>query len=556
MRYTLCAAAVLLFCRPAVAQTSADPGHLNQRFQPQPAQPSVGAPLETPIPSHPPVPSTAAAITFTLSSVSFDGNTVLPDSKLQALAAPYVGRKISLADVYELVGKVTAAYRRAGYILSRAVVPAQRISDGHLRLQIVQGYVGKVMIEGDAGGARPYLQAYGERITADKPLTAEVLERELLLAGDLSGMRVRSVLTASPTMPGAADLTLAVTPKKIDAFLGADNRGSRYLGPYEVQAGVFVNDVFGTGGRLGINGVVTPDDGPDVAYGGVTYDQPIGYNGVRLFVSANYAATKPGSTLRALNTQGRALNGSAALSYPFIRSRDFNFLGSVTFAAQEVRSSNDVVQPLYDDHIRSISGQVFMNLLDDWGGYSSLSLSVTQGLPILGATKASDANKSRVGASGDYTRANFEISHQQPLGNRFTVVLSAAGQTSFNETLLASEQFAIGGETYDRAFDPSEATGDSALVGRAEARVNLFRGTHVLSGVQPYGFVEGGKLWQAHALPGEPASTSLYSAGAGVRFTAFDRVNVDLEWAKPLERDVFGTNNENSRFFFSVSTNF
>ncbi|HEY0265579.1 MAG TPA: POTRA domain-containing protein, partial [Rhizomicrobium sp.] len=175
---------------------------------------------------------------------------MLPESQLQAIAHSYTGHPISLADANDLAAKVTAVYRDAGYILVRAVVPAQQIDQGVLRIQILQGYIDKVKIQGDAGGARPYLEAYGEKIAQAKPLTAKVLERELLLASDLAGMNVRSILTASQTVPGAADLTLVVEPKKVDAFLAADNRGSRYLGPYEIQAGVFFNDALGTGGRL------------------------------------------------------------------------------------------------------------------------------------------------------------------------------------------------------------------------------------------------------------------------------------------------------------------
>lgn len=554
LRSGACTGALLLLAVPAYAQTSADPGHLQQRFQPLPPPPSVNAPIEIPVPTAPTPPPQSASVQFTVSSVSFEGNTVLSNSALQALAASYIGKNITLAQAYELAGRVTAAYRDAGYILARAVVPAQRVSDGHLRIQIVEGYIDKVTIQGDAGGARSYLDAYGARIAAVHPLTAKVLERELLLASDLSGMNVRSILTASQTTPGAADLTLVVQPKKVDAFLQVDNRGSRYLGPYEVMGSVYFNDPFNTGGRLGVNGVVTPNRGPDLAYGGVSFDQPLGDDGMRLFTALDYAATKPGSVLRELDTQGSAFNSSAALSYPFIRSRDFNLLGSTAFESHDVRSTN-INSKLFDDHIRSLNAQIFLNALDDWGGYSTLSVSLTQGLPIFGATSQNDTDKSRANASGEYTRANFLATHEQPLTSRFSLFVSAGGQTSFGESLLSSEQFSLGGDNFDRAFDPSEVTGDSALAGRAEGRFNVLDRASVFSGVQLYGFFEGGEIWQSQPLPGTPGSQVLSSAGAGVRFTFGDRFNTDLEWAKPLDRNVLGTQNENSRFFFSVGIN-
>src|ERR1700744_5611443 len=200
IRRSLFVAAALMFAiTPAVAQTSADPGHIDERFRPQPAPPSVGAPIEIPSTTQNTVPSDAQSVSFTLSSIGFEGNRALSDSQLQALAAPYIGRPVTLSQIYELADKVTAAYRAAGYILARAIVPAQKIDGGNLKLQIVEGFIGSVKIEGDARGAGPYLEAYGRRIQAAQPLTAKVLERELLLVSDLAGFQVRSVLTPSAT---------------------------------------------------------------------------------------------------------------------------------------------------------------------------------------------------------------------------------------------------------------------------------------------------------------------------------------------------------------------
>jgi hemolysin activation/secretion protein len=197
-----------------------------------------------------------------------------------------------------------------------------------------------------------------------------------------------------------------------------------------------------------------------------------------------------------------------------------------------------------------------MNALDDWGGYSTLSGRITQGVGIFGATTKSSPNKSRVGASGNFTRANFDVSHEHPLFEDVSVMLGASGQTSFGKALLASEQYSLGGYSFDRAFDPSEITGDSALAGKVELRWNVIDQAGPISGVQLYGFYEGGEVWTSHALPGTPKHESLSSAGAGVRFAVSEHLNADLEWADPLERDVLGSVRHDSRFLFSVGTNF
>jgi hemolysin activation/secretion protein len=555
-RATLGVGALVAFSTTAFAQTSAQPSHVDERFRPQPAAPSVGAPIEIPSTPQTAAPAGSESVTFTITGVDFTGNTALPDKQLQDMAAPYIGHSITLAQIYELADKVTAAYRSRGYILAQTIVPAQKVTNGRIALKIVQGYIDQVKIQGDAGGGRQYLEAYGARIKAVRPLTAQVLERELLLVSDLTGFHVRSVLTPSATAQGAADLTLVVDRKPVDAYIAVDNRGSKYLGPYEIMAGVFLNDAFSTGGRLGLNAVVTPNSGPEMAYGAVSFDQPLGDDGLRLFSTLSYTHTKPGEVLRTLDTSGRAINGDMALSYPFTRSRDFNFSGTGGISYHDTMSKNAVVDPLFSDHVRAVYASLYINALDDWGGYSTLSGRITQGVGIFGATRKSSADKSRVGASGSFTRANFDASHEHPLFEDVSVLVGVSGQTSFGKALLASEQYSLGGYSFDRAFDPSEITGDSALAGKLELRWNVIDQAGPVSGVQLYGFYEGGEVWASHALPGTPKHESLSSAGAGVRFAVSEHLNADLEWADPLERDVLGSVRHNSRFLFSVGTNF
>lgn len=554
----LSAAAVLtaLWSSTAFAQQSAGPAQVDARLRPTPAPPSTGAPMQVPAPSRPSVAPSEEGVRFILSGVDFEGATALPRVKLEALSKPYVGNPVTLAEVNALAARVTAAYRAAGYILTRAIVPPQRFSNGRLTLRIVEGYIDQVRIQGDAGGAKRLLEAYGRRIRAAKPLTRAVLERELLLASDITGLTVRSVLTPSASAVGAADLTLVVTSKKIDASVGLDNRGSRYLGPGEVMAGVFVNDAFGTGGRLGVNGVVAPGSPPDLGYGAISYDQPLGANGLRLFGTISYTATHPGQQLSALDTTGNALNAELTLSYPIIRSRDLNLMVQGGFAYRNVRSNNSAPSPLFDDHVRSVDIGLYANALDPMGGYSTLTVDLVQGLDVLGATQLSSLNKSRAGASGEYTRLDFEATRLQPIYGPFALQLGVSGQTSFGESLLASEQYALGGYAYDRAFDPAAATGDAGLAGRAEVQWNAVRRLAFLSAVQPYAFYEGGQVWQMQAVAGSPTSETLASTGVGARFTLVDRLRADLEWAKPLGPDLGFTNSRNSRVFVSLTAAF
>ena len=247
---------------------------------------------------------------------------------------------------------------------------------------------------------------------------------------------------------------------------------------------------------------------------------------------------------------GTAESSANAVLFPF-GSPNTTGVGSLCYV------SYGMIAPraLFRDYIRTISANVFVNFLDRWAGYSTASLTVTHGLDILGATTTSDPDKSRVGAGSDYWRLNFEASRSQPLFGRLSLYVAAAGQTSFNKPLLASEQFALGGTNFDRGFDPSEVTGDAAIAGRGELRVDAYTEPGFVSDIQPYGFYEGGEVWQAKALPGTPKHDTLTSAGFGVRFSIGDRFHADVSWDKPFHRDVAALGNRDARVFFTVSTN-
>jgi hemolysin activation/secretion protein len=530
-------------------QTSADPSRVDERLRPTQPVPDVRS-VELPeLPRQQSVPD--SAISVRLTSVRFEGATSVPVEALDAIAAPYLNRDMPLAEVFKLAEEVTSEYRRRGFVLSRAVVGPQRIEDGVLTIQVVEGRIGETRLEGDAGGYEPYLRGYLASVAAAQPTSGDALTRALLLARDLQGVEVRAVLTPSPTETGAADLTLAVERKPIEGYFALDNRGSRWLGPLQVYGGLTFNDLFGAGERLSISGVSAPVD-KELGFLSVTYDQPIGSSGLRYTAFGSYAATRPGDELRLLDLRGRSVTWGGALRYPLIRGRDANLFGRLVFTGRDSSSRNEVIDPIFRDKIRTLQGEMFGNLAASWGGLVNVRVSVTQGLDVFGATERADFNKSRATGSGQFTRANFELSYAQRLVGGLYAQLSGVAQYS-GDSLLAAEEFGLGGEQFAHAYDPSEITGDKGVAGRAEV-FYAFQGS--FGSVQPYAYYEAGRVSQNDPLPGEPLSSSLESAGFGMRAGFADGISGSVEFAKPLSRPVAANGSENARMFFSISAAF
>lgn len=546
--FALAAAAVVPF-HAAQAQQTVDPGRIDERLRPADKAPDARS-VEVPeLPRQQGVPD--SAIQVRLTQVRFDGVTAVPLDALNAIAAPYLNRDMPLAEVFKLAEEVTAEYRRRGFVLSRAVVGPQRIEGGVLTLQVVEGHVGATRIEGDAGGYAPYLNGYMSAVAAERPTSGATLTRALLLARDLQGIDVRAVLTPSPSELGAADLALVVDRKPIEGFFAVDNRGSRWLGQLQVYGGLSFNDTLGAGERISLTAVSAPAD-KELGFLSASWDQPLTYSGLRLTVFGSYAATHPGDELRLLDLRGRSATYGFALRYPFVRSRETNLFGRLAFTGRDSSSRNVVIDPIFKDSTRTVQAELFGNYAAPWGGVLNVRASVTQGMDILGATVRTDPDKSRATGTGQGTRVNAEVSFAYGLGGGLYLQASGAMQYS-GDSLLASEEFGLGGEQFAHAYDPSEITGDKGVAGRIE----LFYVASTKHGtLQPYGFYEAGRVAQNDPLPGEPLRASLESAGVGVRFGIPLGINGSLEFAKPINRPVASRGNKDGRVFFSLGMSF
>jgi hemolysin activation/secretion protein len=211
---------------------SVTPGQIERQFQTLPEPRATDEPVVTPGLEPEKPPSGAENVHFTLSGIVVDGATVFTPADFAPLYRQLLGKDVTLAQIYDVAAAITAKFGKAGYTLSVALVPAQRISTGVVHIQVIEGYVDQIFIKSEDGQdiTQPQLRAYLEKIAAVRPLRQADLERYLLLANDLPGVQARAVLAPSET-PGASNLTLIVNQKKFDGYANFDNRGSQFIGP-------------------------------------------------------------------------------------------------------------------------------------------------------------------------------------------------------------------------------------------------------------------------------------------------------------------------------------
>jgi hemolysin activation/secretion protein len=148
---------ILLTSAPVFAQRvipRIDPTGRSGDRRPDLLEKQLLPPSLEPLPLVPPSVPPAAADEFLLKGVFVrkivvTGNTVFTPEELSHVTAPYENRPLNNEDLESLRRALTLYYIDHGYINSGAIIPDQTVVDGIITIQIVEGKLSSIEIEGN-----------------------------------------------------------------------------------------------------------------------------------------------------------------------------------------------------------------------------------------------------------------------------------------------------------------------------------------------------------------------------------------------------------------------
>jgi len=552
--------AALLAAPTAYAQSSVQPGVIEREYEEaRPPRPST----EITIPSvdAPRAWEDAQAVRFVLNRVEIDGNVAIGDQELMQPFVPLIGREVSIAEVFSAAEGITHIYDGAGYALSLAYVPAQEVRDGVVVVRVVEGFIAEVAIRDSQDTRSGRWDDFAERLKESRPLRSEVLERTLLLANDLAGVKVKSVFERIPNAaPGAMRLVMSIDRKAVGVHAEVNNRGSSAIGPIREFLNIDLNGLLGNEERITVFGVGALD-GMELAYFGGRLDFPVSSEGTVVSLEASRSETDPGTpALSAVDFKGEGWTASFGVSHAFIRSLRENLYGSMGVVYKDLKSRL-LGTNASKDRIRAVAVGLDYDSRDRWGGLWRAVATLFIGVDAFDATKEGDPLASRAGASGKFARIEGAVSHLVSISPYASFYAEIAGQVA-DGPLLVSEQCGYGGGHIGRAFDPFEITGDHCVKGRAEFRFDIPVRSDgmrsVIDGVQFYALADFGVMIKAGTLlPLEERVESAESIGLGVRVRASEYLSGFAEVVRPIGRGVALENgSKEARFFFGISADY
>jgi hemolysin activation/secretion protein len=236
---------------------NADPGRILQDLQSPPEFRPVTPDIITALLSGIPATTNGESVTFPVKSIQIEDITAYDPQIFVPLYHSYVGNNMSLLQLNEIVNAITKRYHDDGYALSTAILPPQDITDGTIRIQVIEGGIDNIEIHGTYRDS-PVAQDIIERIWQYHPLNMKDLELDMLLLNDLPGISVQAVFKPpAESADGGTGLLLVFNDVPFANSVSVDNEGSRYVGPYQFGFNTGINHLIMPYQQTSLNGLVT-----------------------------------------------------------------------------------------------------------------------------------------------------------------------------------------------------------------------------------------------------------------------------------------------------------
>lgn len=468
----------------------------------------------------------AAGVRFLIKGVRIVGNTAFPSAVLRALMADMVGSKHDLQEWRAAVARITRYYRQRGYPVARAYIPAQDIRDGVLTIGVIEGRLGKRLLENHSRLSSKRAGSYLAHVKKGAIIRSANVDRSLLLLDNTPGVGGARASLQPGAQPGTSDLAIILGPAPIlSGDVEVDDYGNRFTGQTRAAGTLNVNSPLRIGDQLSLSGLTT---GADLRYWRLAYQLPVGGDGWRLsaaYYDTHYRLGKEFSLLRA---HGAASGATLSAAYPLIISQRTNLTVTTALERRHLIDYVDATATVTEKHLYRASAELSATHRDSLGGggLSSGSLSLTAGDLDIDTPIARLIDELTAGTDGRYLVLSCMASRLQRLTARTVVFVSLTGQLA-NKNLDSSEQLSLGGAQGVRAYPEGEGIGDEGYMASVELRRTL------LPALQASLFYDLGSIRTSRFPfnPSVPNSRTL--GGAGIGLTASVRmlqIRAALAW--------------------------
>jgi hemolysin activation/secretion protein len=534
----------------------------------EPVLPGAGSILQQTQPVMPPAPSATGtglaieqpgggtlppSVPFLVKAIQLSGNTAFDTPTLHALIAEAEGKSLTLPQLGQVAARITDYYQSHGYPLDRAIIPAQTIKDGMVRIVVIEARYGQIALDNRSRVVDPLLQATLAPLQSGQAISDAPLNHALLLLSDIPGVAVVPTLKPGETV-GTSDLQVQMDPTPaLTGNAALDNDGNRYTGRVRLGGTVSAIDPMQHGDTLSLSGLTSVD----MDYGSLSYDSLLNGAGTRLGGAYSALHYILGDTLAPLDGHGSAEVESLWVKQPFVRTPTINLYGQLQYDHKQLDDAIGAGDLHTDRHLdnvtASLAGDVRDRLLS--GGVNTWSLGWTSGRAGFDDASAQLADAATANTQGRFSLWNVNLSRLQHVSASDALYVAISGQWS-NANLDPAEKMIAGGAYTVRAYDMGALSADTGILASAEWRHDL--GVLWHGRIQAVGFADREHVTINHTVwAAGPNSATLSGAGVGLNWSWPGQWNAKASIAAPLGSTptLIGTNNS-ARMWLALSKGF
>lgn len=522
--------------RAQAIPTPPDPGRIsteslrNQRQIQRETEPQFEGPAVVGPAAPPAVIGPGGGPTFVLKKVIFDHSEFISPAELNALAAPFIGRKVDNADLQRLLKAINDRYAERHQITAIAYLPKQNLKKGVLHIGIVEGRVGDVKIRGTQQ-VKPETVTGAVRLTPGAVVDVPKLERDVAWFNKGRLAQIQASLQPGVSF-GLTNIDLSVLEPPANLLqLFVDNQGVYSVGEFEGGVNFQHYGMLGVDDRFTLYGVA--------AHGNrninLAYDIPVnpwsGRGGVS-FSTGRIAVYK--GAYRDLDIDGRSQNLAFNVSQPLVVTPSFAFVLNGAVSDSVSNSNQSHVTITENDTQKRTAGFTV--------SYTSEKFSAT----LSPNYSFAHTNFRVVDTTQDFQEVNAIYSAVWKLPFDFVATSIDVGQWA-NQKLLAGDQLIqIGGPTTVRGYPTSGVAGYAGYYGNMELHHNI---NALVDGLDAFGFVDYGAVYSTF-----PKSVYLTSVGLGLSYDTKKYLVADISAGTPLTNAI--PDHPNYFVYFRVTAKF
>ncbi|MDK4501267.1 BamA/TamA family outer membrane protein [Fusobacterium necrophorum] len=467
-------------------------------------------------------------VSFLLKKMEIPKSDILTEQEMERIWESYIEKEITITELYTIVQKINELYQEKGYLVCRAVLPAQKIQNGIVNILLIEGKTGDITIQGNHSTREKYIE---ERIPLEKGKISNFkeLDRSLTRFNLTNDSPIQVNMTSGKVL-GTTDYFLQIyEPKRQQFFTFADNLGQKNTGELRWGISYINNSVTGNRDQLSLTSLLTEG----TASLSSIYTFPVSKKGTKVSLQHSLGKLKHIQGALKHKITGNSYSYGIGIVHPVLVDEKNKIELSLDWGRQ--RTVTDLLKLNWVNNRLSkyTAGIGISHYEEDSIFYTKQNITKGKFIPISGDEKK-------------YTKYDMFLMYQKNLKYHALATLRMTGQYSLSKKLPSVEQIYAGGAYNVRGYPESFMGAEHGIF------FNIELSKLVENKGEFFVFLDGA------SLHGESAwqENRIFSSGFGYRLRFLEKNNIAVSMAFPWKKTINSISVDSNRIYITINHEF